>query len=557
MLMKADRAVLARSAQTSATFAVVLIAAALIVALLAYSHALLELVRRWTAQEEYSHGFLIPIISIWILWTRREAIVASIGAPSWTGPLLIVLAAALHVVGKLSGLFLLSQVAFIVTLAGIVLAFGGFALLKVTWLPIVFLLFAIPLPYVVDAGLSFQLQLLSSQLGVAFIRLFQIPVFLEGNVIDLGVYKLQVVEACSGLRYLYPLMSLGFLAAYLFQAPLWQRALVFLSTIPITIAMNSLRIGVVGVLVDHFGPQDADGFLHMFEGWIIFIACAALLAAEMWLLARFVLRKKFCDVFHPPSLESYSARQSAGNSQRGVSAHAPMIGCLVLICATAGLAYFVEARAEIVPQRKIFALFPNELGEWRGRASSLDAQTEHGLGLTDYILSDYTKRDGRWVNFYVAYYANQRTGSSPHSPSVCIPGNGWIITDLVRTSFPSSEGHASLPFNRVVIGKGQQKQLVYYWFEQRGMKIANEYWSKLYLLRDALLKNRTDGALVRLTTPVYPGEREDDADKRLQEFARAVVPALAPYLPAEDTSTPPVPAKAEIQRSGFAGASGS
>ena len=181
---------------------------------------------------------------------------------------------------------LLPQLGFILALVGIVLAFGGVPLLKVTLLPIAFLLFAIPLPYVVDAGLSFQLQLLSSQLGVFFIRLFQIPVFLEGNVIDLGVYKLQVVEACSGLRYLYPLMSLGFLAAYLFQAPLWQRALVFLSTIPITIAMNSLRIGLVGVMVDHFGPQDADGFLHMFEGWIIFIACAGLLAAVMYVLAR-------------------------------------------------------------------------------------------------------------------------------------------------------------------------------------------------------------------------------------------------------------------------------
>src|SRR5262249_54860591 len=119
-------------------------------------------------------------------------------------------------------------------------------------------------------------------------------------VIDLGVYKLQVVEACSGLRYLYPLMSLGFLAAYLFQAPFWQRAVVFLSTIPITIAMNSLRIGIVGMLVDHFGPQDADGFLHLFEGWIIFVACAGLLAGIMYLLARFVSGMNFFDVFYPP-----------------------------------------------------------------------------------------------------------------------------------------------------------------------------------------------------------------------------------------------------------------
>ena len=183
-----------------------------------------------------------------------------------------------------------------------------------TFIPIIFLLFAIPLPYFIDAVLSFRLQLISSQLGTFFIRLLQIPVYLEGNVIDLGVYKLQVVEACSGLRYLYPLMSLGFLAAYLFQAPLWQRALVFLSTIPITIVMNSLRIGIVGVLVDHCGPQDADGFLHMFEGWIIFIACAGVLVAEMTLLARFASGKGFFEVFYAPKVRASLSARQAGQS---------------------------------------------------------------------------------------------------------------------------------------------------------------------------------------------------------------------------------------------------
>ena len=400
--------------------------------------------------------------------------------------------------------------------------------MKVTLLPIAFLIFAIPLPYVVDAGLSFQLQLLSSQLGVAVIRLFQIPVFLEGNVIDLGVYKLQVVEACSGLRYLYPLMSLGFLAAYLFQAPLWQRVLVFLSTIPITIAMNSLRIGLVGVMVDHFGPQDADGFLHMFEGWIIFIACALVLVAEMYVLARFVSGKNFFDVFYPPKLPAGPAHLAAPAGRIRM----PLLACFLLLSATAVAGAFVSARQEIVPERKVFVSFPDSLGEWRGRQSSLDPQTEHFLGLTDYILSDYVKRDGRSVNLYVAYYANQRTGVSPHSPAVCIPGNGWIITDLQRTHYASPDRSVSLPLNRVVIARGSDKQLVYYWFEQRGLKIANEYWSKLLLLRDALIENRTDGALVRLTTPIFAGETEAEADSRLQEFTRIAVPALAPYLPA-------------------------
>jgi EpsI family protein len=136
----------------------------------------------------------------------------------------------------------------------------------------------------------------------------------------------------------------------------------------------------------------------------------------------------------------------------------------------------------------------------------------------------------------VAYYASQRTGTSPHSPSVCIPGNGWLITDLEQTNYRNNDTTLSLPLNRVIISKGSEKQLVYYWFDERGTKIANEYVSKLYLLRDAILKNRTDGALVRLTTPIYPGEKESDADMRLQDFTSTVVPNLAGYLPSEPSA---------------------
>jgi exosortase D (VPLPA-CTERM-specific) len=364
-------------------------------------------------------------------------------------------------------------------------------------------------------------------LGTFFIRLLQIPVFLEGNVIDLGAYKLQVVEACSGLRYLYPLMSLGFLAAYLFQAPFWQRAVVFLSTIPITIVMNSFRIGVVGVLVNYWGPQDADGFLHMFEGWIIFIACAGMLAAEIYLLARLTSGKAFFEVFDAPKVQaSLSERQQL---QSGV--RLPLVSCFVLLSAAGLAGLFVSGRQEIVPARATFATFPSSVGEWHGRASSLDAQTEHFLGLTDYILTDFSKPDHHSVNFYVAYYASQRNGLAPHSPSVCLPGNGWQIADFQRTSFSSNNPNIALPLNRVIMGKNSAKELVYYWFEERGRKIENEWWSKAYLLADAIFQNRTDGALVRLTTPIYPGEIESDADKRLQGFIRDFVPLLSQYLP--------------------------
>src|SRR5262249_16926880 len=152
---------------------------------------------------------------------------------------------------------------------------------------------------------------------------------------------------------------------------------------PITIAMNSLRIGIVGLLVGHFGPQDADGFLHMFEGWVIFIASAGLLAGLMYLLARVVSGKHFFDVFYPPKLAAAGPAQVAAAPHGGM--RAPLLACFLLLCATGAAGVLVSARQEIIPDRKLFVSFPTTLGEWRGRPSSLDQQTEHFLFLTDYL----------------------------------------------------------------------------------------------------------------------------------------------------------------------------
>ncbi len=511
-------------ASTMRTAAVAL--TALLVTLAAFSGALLELVHRWIAQEEYSHGFLIPVVTAWLLWNRRDALIASIGPPAWAGPALILIAMAMHIVGEFSAIFILSQLGFIVALVGIVLAVGGYSLLRVTFVPIAFLVFAIPLPYFIDSILTLQLQLMSSELGTFFIRMFQIPVYLEGNIIDLGYYKLQVVEACSGLRYLYPLLSLGFVAAYLFHAPIWQRVVVFLSTIPITIVMNGFRIGLVGVTVDRWGSQMADETLHFFEGWIIFLACSGLLAAEIYALSRFA-GKAFSQVFDFPKM---TAMLPSGPPARR-RGFAPLAAGLLLVCAGGLAASFVSGRSEIVPDRARFVAFPARIGQWQGHAALLDPATEQVLGLDDYILSDYIRPDRKAVNLYVAYYASQRAGLSPHSPIVCIPGGGWLITKLEQTNY--ADLGTKLPLNRVIIEQNSIRELVYYWFDERGRKIASEWWSKWYLLADAIIKNRTDGSLVRLTTQILPGESEGDADERLRSFMRDLVPTLAEYLPAD------------------------
>jgi exosortase D (VPLPA-CTERM-specific) len=490
-------------------------------AFVAYFGGLTDLVTRWNKQEEYGHGYFIPLISIWFLWSRKGALIASIGKSSWVGPALIVIATVGLLLGELSAIYVLIQFGFLLTIVGLILSYGGKSLLKVSWLPIAFLLFAIPLPYFVGAQLSWRLQIISSELGVNILRLLGNSVFLEGNVIDLGVYKLQVVEACSGLRYLYPLLSISFLMAYMYKAALWKRVLMFLSAIPITIVMNSVRIAMVGILVNQWGNSMADGFLHYFEGWIVFMLCLLILVAEILLLEKLGQKRSFWQAVDI---------QAAAPIGRESSPSKPLLLSIAIILASLLAVTVLGGRKEIAPARQQFITFPSKINGWIAKEESMDKAVETFLGVDDYLLANYKEPLKGKVNFYVAYYASQRKGVSPHSPQVCMPGGGWVISSLSRIALQVAN-KKDFYVNRTVINKDNHRQVVYYWFEQRGRHIANEYYMKWYLLKDAVLRNRTDGALVRVTTYLRPNEDESAADTRIQSFLHDSLSLLDGYVP--------------------------
>ena len=497
---------------------------ALIMAFAAYFGGLSDLVTRWNKQEEYGHGYFIPLISLWFLWSRKSALIASIGESSWVGPALIAIATVGLILGELSAIFVLIQFGFLLTIIGLVLSYGGKSLLKVSWLPVAFLIFAIPLPYFVGAQLSWRLQILSSELGVSFLRLLGNSVFLEGNVIDLGVYKLQVVEACSGLRYLYPLLSISFLMAYMYKAALWKRALVFISAIPITIVMNSARIAMVGILVNHWGNNQAEGFLHYFEGWIIFMICLLMLVAEILLLEKFGQKRGFWQAVDLPVVQAVKPNGTETSPSK------PLLVSIAIILASLLAVTVLGGRHEVVPARQKLVTFPTKINAWQAKEERMDKSVETFLGVDDYLLADYKDPAKGSVNFYVAYYASQRKGVSPHSPQVCMPGGGWVISSLNRIAIQVA-GKKDFYVNRTMINKDNHRQVVYYWFEQRGRHIANEYLMKWYLLKDAIVRNRTDGALVRVTTYLRPSEDESAADTRIQSFLHESLPLLDGYVP--------------------------
>ncbi|MEE2690598.1 MAG: VPLPA-CTERM-specific exosortase XrtD [Pseudomonadota bacterium] len=479
---------------------------------------------RWGGQQELSHSYFIPLISAWLVWTNRKAVAASVGEPSWVGVALLAFAGALVVIGKLTFIYVFQHIAIVVAVAGLTAAFGGVSLLRVCAVPIAFLFFAVPPPYWAITVLSWKFQQMSSVLGVAMIRMMDIPVFLSGNVIDLGDYKLQVAEACSGLRYLFPFLSLGVMTAYLFRGPLWQRLLIVASTIPITIFMNSFRIAVTGALVQASGIQHAEGALHMFEGWVVFLLCLAALFAVIAVICFFSRpRRNPLNALGAPDLDPIAPTRGA---KPALVYGAAALGAAALLAVSS----YVSTDSLTIPDRRLFAGVPDEFPGWESEVRPMDPEVAEVLGADDTIVVNLRSPEDDVVNLYLAYLEAQRDGRSWHSPRQCIPGGGWQITEhkIVERAMPDGR---KIKYNRLIIQYRDYQQLVYYWYDQRGRDVANEFAMKFWLIYDAVTKKRSDGAMVRLITPIRADKGVADADRLLQDMQTKMQSFLPAYVP--------------------------
>ena len=483
----------------------------------------------WLNTPEYSHAILIPPIAVFLAWQQKDNLERIPFEGDWRGVAIVLLGGAMLVLGQFATIYVLVQYAYLVTLAGLILAFTGMRAFRLLSMPLLILVLMIPLPNFLLNNLSTKLQLLSSQVGVWFMRLFDISVFVEGNVIDLGGYKLQVADACSGLRYLFPLMTLGFLIAYFYKGSVWKRIVLFISSIPITVLMNSIRVGTIGLMVEHWGIGMAEGFLHEFQGWAVFMLSAAMLLCETALLNRLgretaTLRQLFGVEFPAPT------PKGATLHQRRVPLSFMAATGLLLVFAI--IALVLPRPAEIVPKRVSFAEFPMQMGEWSGRSESMEGVYLDQLQLDDYLLADYSDGNGQSVNLYLSYYNSQRKGEAVHSPRACLPGGGWQMRDFDQRTLPGIKAFGQpLRVNRTLIESGDQRQLVYYWFQQRGRVVTNEFAVKWYIFWDAITRHRTDGAMVRLIVPLPLASSEAMADRRLTDVASRIVPLLSRYVP--------------------------
>jgi exosortase D (VPLPA-CTERM-specific) len=527
--------------------------AALVITLLGYLYAdsLVFLSDSWIGSEDYSHGMFVPLISLFLIWQARHCIAEAGAGNSWWGLAVISAGLVLYWVGELATLYVLQHISLWMVIVGLVMASIGIRGARAIAFPLSYLLSSIPLPVFLYASVSSQLQLWSSALGVGFLQLVGVTAFRDGNVIDLGPVQLQVVEACSGIRYLLPLASLALLCAYLFKDRMWKRVALVLSSIPISILVNGFRIGMIGVLVEWYGQGAAEGFSHLFEGWLLFMASLGLLILEMWMLAqigrsgertsfvsRFTWASSNSDPIPAEGLQPlHSPSSSTGASVAVQPSNKRFLGpaylCSVaLMIPVAFASTFIVEHEDVSPPRTMFVDFPMQLEGWIGTSLTLEKQYIDALRFDDYVLADYRLGGGQPVNLYTAFYRSQRKGQSAHSPQSCLPGGGWEISSLTQMDVPASSGmDRPLHVNRALIQKDSQKQIVLYWFKQRERILSNEYLVKVFLFWDGVSRGRTDGALVRIASLVGPGETEDIVDQRLRRFVSTIAPEFHRYVP--------------------------
>jgi exosortase len=253
---------------------------------LLYWDVIAKLVMAWYTDDNYSHGFLIVPVALYLAWERRARFEAAEVRPSALG--LVVVAGSLVVLtaGILGSELFTTRISIVGTLVGVILFLFGWARLRVLAFPIAFLLLMIPIPSIIFNQIAFPLQIFASRVGESALELSNIPVLREGNVLILANTTLEVAEACSGIRSLVSLITLAIVFGYFSDPRPWVRTLIAVSAVPIAVVTNGARVAGTGIAASHYGAAAAEGFIHEFAGWLVFVAAFALLALLQQTIAR-------------------------------------------------------------------------------------------------------------------------------------------------------------------------------------------------------------------------------------------------------------------------------
>jgi exosortase D (VPLPA-CTERM-specific) len=488
---------------------------------LLYYDVFINLVRDWAASDDnYSHGFLIVPIALYFTWERKNRLAEAPRRPSNIGLMVVFGSLGVLLLGLLGSELFLTRISILGTLIGTILFLYGWQYLRILAFPLLFLLLMIPLPKIIFDQIVFPLQLVASYLAEMTLSAFSVPVLRQGNLIVLAHSTLEVAEACSGIRSLISLLTLGIVYGYMMDPRRGMRTALAIGTIPVAIIANGFRVAGTGLAAQYYGAKAAEAFFDTFSGWILFTVAFFLLFG-LYRLLLWIAPLKGRQSEDAPLEEVTRDLVEYSSSARG----------LIIAIALAVAAIFIgEAMTtEAVAIREPLTRMPLQVANWQGQpAEEFSERILAKIGVDEYLSRFYYNPGHTQVHLYVGYYASQRQGDTIHSPKNCLPGAGWLPVKSDRIVIPVAGGDV-IEVNHYVIQKGLEKQVVLYWYQSHGRVIASEYWAKIYLVLDAIRINRTDGALIRVISPVRDSEKT--AEQHAVDFVGELFPLLNRHLP--------------------------
>lgn len=477
------------------------------------------LVDVWSSRDDYSHGFLIPIISAYLIWHARGKLLERPLQPALlAGTGILILSGIAVVAAQIGSMVTPGGVALVGMIVGATLLIAGLEWTKRLAIPIGYLLFSVPILDAVIAPLHWPFQLLTAKMSTQALQWLGVPALLEGNYITIPEVTMEVATQCSGASLLIAVIAIGVPLAYLNLRLWWTRIGLLVLGIAVAIVANWMRVVVIGTYA-HMGGTELHGPMHIFQGlsvaWVGFIG----LFIGAWILGRVEHARGVAGA--PSSREPIHVAHAVSDAQRAKVIGASWVG-IGVVGALALVVYVFTPIA--TPLKQDLAVFPQAIGSWRGESAGRDAAFFLAHGADSELLREYSSvAGGPKIQLYVAYFStqgqgkeivNDRTGHfHQHATPMALTVDGAI---LVNTG-------------KLVI-KPETRDIVF-WYEDNGTINVDRKRAKLATIVNGLVHRRTNGTLVLISTPSKPDALNERNQPELEQFAQAVYPLLREYLP--------------------------
>jgi exosortase D (VPLPA-CTERM-specific) len=489
----------------------------LTVFVVSYWPAFQKLLIRWSSVDT-NYCYLIVPLFFYLCWERRN--IFRFRAFSWSpwGLLPILLSICLIFAGELGSVETFLYMGLWGCVFGLAVTLYG-RRTRFLVFPFIVLLFMVPMPPFVNQLLTFNLKMVASKLSAEMLRAFGISVLLEGNILGIGATRLQVADACSGLRSLMSMIPMSLLIGYFFVKGWWRRMILLLMVVPLSIVANAFRIWVTATLTIKGHHELAQSFFHDFSGLLVFMIAVGGLVATALLLKK---------IGRGPIEAS---KTDPGARSIGPVLPLALVFILCILFVGSGWALKLVPSAHTCPQRTSFESFPMEIGEWKGKRRYLSEKILNSLWADDYVNATYYKEGfPNLISLLIPFYEYQGTRHTAHTPQTCLLGSGWTLFNsderMVKVN-PCRE----IKIMTMILEKGDTKLLGSYFFLQRGRVVTSPWLNKFYLMWDAFTRRRTDGALVRVEMTIVPGQSIEDAYVMLENFVSCLWANLAQYVP--------------------------